>query len=177
MFRSSQESGFTLIEMLIILTLLAIFAAIAIPNMSQLINSNRSQSAAEELLAQLQFARSEAVVRSRTVTVENLGNQGQWNGALRIYVSNNQVPNRAYNASQDTELRDHEGMLHTSLSATGDSNAQKWLSFRANGSLAIPRAATIIVCAENDPRYARAINLEPSGRVSMPATQPNSCTP
>ena len=59
----SNSTGFTLIELLIIVVLLAIMASFAIPNFKQLTERNELQSAAEELNAMLQYARSEAVSR------------------------------------------------------------------------------------------------------------------
>ncbi|UCJ16992.1 GspH/FimT family pseudopilin [Pseudomonas sp. MM211] len=67
-FSDSQSSnclraqrGFTLIELMIVIVLVGIFAAIAIPNFTQFINKNRTQSLNSELLALLQYARTTAV--------------------------------------------------------------------------------------------------------------------
>ena len=60
-----SAKGFTLIELSVVLVLVAITAAIAIPSFSELIKDNRVQ--AEELNSMAQYARSEAVVRKRIV--------------------------------------------------------------------------------------------------------------
>jgi type II secretory pathway pseudopilin PulG len=180
-----KASGFSLIELLIIMTLLAIVAGVAIPNFQRLVQANRAQGATEELLAQLQFARSEAVVRNRIVTVENLsGTDGRWDQQIRIYVSGNQTPNRAFvppssppAAGDDVELRFHEGMNNVTLTAIGDARVEEWISFRPNGTLAITGASSIIVCPDNQPDRGRSLTLEPSGRIAMPATAPTVCTP
>ncbi|MEN0106703.1 MAG: GspH/FimT family pseudopilin [Pseudomonas sp.] len=52
--------GFTLIEMLVVVVLLAIFATIALPSFTKMIGSNRVQSTSEEIFAAVQFARMEA---------------------------------------------------------------------------------------------------------------------
>lgn len=185
MSHSHKAGGFSLIELLIILVLLAIVAGVAIPNFQKLVQANRAQGAAEELLAQLQFARSEAVVRNRIVTVENLsGTNGRWDQQIRIYVSGNQTPNRSFvppssppAAGSDEELRFHEGMNNVTLTAIGDSRVEEWISFRPNGTLAITGAASIIVCPDSQPDRGRSLILEPSGRIAMPAAAPLACTP
>ncbi len=57
----SKYQGFTLTELLIVIAIVAIMAAIAFPNMSQWIASRRAASQAEQVANLLRFARGEAV--------------------------------------------------------------------------------------------------------------------
>ena len=59
--------GFTLIELMVTLAVVAIVAALATPSFTGVINSNRLTSQANELVADIQLARSEALRRNRTV--------------------------------------------------------------------------------------------------------------
>lgn len=56
-----KNQGFTLTELLIVIAIVAIMAAIAFPNMSQWIASRRAAGQAEQVSNLLRFARSEAV--------------------------------------------------------------------------------------------------------------------
>lgn len=65
----SAQHGFTLIELMIVVALLAIISAFALPAFQTFIASNRLTSEANELLAGLNLARSEAVRTQRRVVL------------------------------------------------------------------------------------------------------------
>ncbi|WP_232207664.1 GspH/FimT family pseudopilin [Pseudoxanthomonas sp. J35] len=56
-------------ELIITIAVLAILLTLAVPSFTSVINSNRLTAQANELVADLQFARSEAVRRNQRVTV------------------------------------------------------------------------------------------------------------
>ena len=60
--------GFTLIELMVTVVILAVLMAIAIPNFRGVIMSNKLSSQSNELLAALQYARSESIRRNVRVT-------------------------------------------------------------------------------------------------------------
>ena len=64
-----KTSGFTLLELLLTLTVVGIIMAIAIPNFREFILNSRLTGAANDLLASAQLARSEAIKRQRTVAL------------------------------------------------------------------------------------------------------------
>jgi type IV fimbrial biogenesis protein FimT len=65
----AQTQGFTLIELMVALAIIAIVAAVAVPSYQSNIAAGRKTSAANNLLGALQFARSEAIVRRSAVKV------------------------------------------------------------------------------------------------------------
>ena len=64
-----KETGFTLIELLIGIAVLAVLLGIGVPSFQELIRTNRVAAITNDLLAAMQFARSEAVRRGDLVTV------------------------------------------------------------------------------------------------------------
>ena len=66
-------SGITLIELMVVVALVAILAAMAAPNLSDLFINNRLSTAANELVAALNTARSEAMKRGAVVTMRRCG--------------------------------------------------------------------------------------------------------
>jgi prepilin-type N-terminal cleavage/methylation domain-containing protein len=65
--------GFTLIEMMVVVALVAILAALAAPSFSTQIANQRVTSVAQELQSLLQLARSEAVYRRTESSVTGMG--------------------------------------------------------------------------------------------------------
>ncbi|MDO5610329.1 MAG: GspH/FimT family pseudopilin [Pseudomonadota bacterium] len=64
-----KQGGFTLVELMVTIAVLAIISTIAYPSFTSIINSNRLTSAANEVLASAQLARSEAVRLNQTVVL------------------------------------------------------------------------------------------------------------
>lgn len=67
--QTSRPSGFTLVELMVTVAVLAILLAIATPSFTSIINGNRLASGANEIVGSLQLARSEAVKRNRSVAL------------------------------------------------------------------------------------------------------------
>jgi type IV fimbrial biogenesis protein FimT len=63
------RAGFGLVELMVVIAIVAILAALALPSYQQTIKNNRSATEANDLLTALDMARTEAVTRSRFVSV------------------------------------------------------------------------------------------------------------
>lgn len=68
-----RNSGFTIIELMIVVALIAIIATIAVPGFQGLIESNRLKSTTNNVLGILNYARTEAVRRGEPVAVQAAG--------------------------------------------------------------------------------------------------------
>jgi type IV fimbrial biogenesis protein FimT len=65
----SDKQGFTLIELIVTMAVLAIVLSIAAPSFNNMITNNRSTSMASELTGAVNFARSEAIKRAKRVSI------------------------------------------------------------------------------------------------------------
>lgn len=79
----NRTKGFTLVELMIAIVILAILASIAAPSFVRLIASQRVRAAAFDLHGDLSFARSEAIKRNSNVTFSPK-NTSDWKGGWDV---------------------------------------------------------------------------------------------
>jgi type IV fimbrial biogenesis protein FimT len=89
--------GFTLVELMVTIAVLAIFLSIAIPSFAEFIRANRAESQRAAIISSLGLARSEAIRRGGEARVSPLSGTN-WSGGWRIWVDGN--GNGAYNSGE-----------------------------------------------------------------------------
>ena len=81
-----KNSGFTLLELMITLSVAGVLLSLAIPSFRELMTNNRTATNANRLVTALNLAKSEAVKRGVQVTIiSSSGTNSQWENGWDIF--------------------------------------------------------------------------------------------
>ncbi len=156
----SQHRGFTLIEMMVVLAIMAIMATISAPSFSDYLANQRVRASTVDLLGTLTYARSEALKRNGTVFVR--ANGGDWSQGWVVTTS----ATKTY-AQCLTNLSDclHVQQPVDGIAVSGPANDLRYLrSGRIDGG-----AATYSLCnADSSSAVSRRqLRVDLSGRPNI----------
>jgi type IV fimbrial biogenesis protein FimT len=162
------REGFTVIELMITITVLAILLAIAVPSMQSFIAQNRLSGNVNEFIAGTMLARSEAIKRSGAVTICRSVNaevsttnscdatSSDWKTGWLVVVVNTAD-------STKNEVLARQGALTTGTTITPDSTATTPAAIVYN-ALGAPTQAPPKNFAFAFNNQTRSVCFDPSGR-------------
>jgi type IV fimbrial biogenesis protein FimT len=179
--------GFTLVELMGVLVVAGVLAALAAPSLSTFISNQRISSQANELLGDLNFARSEAVRRSLNVTVCKTSNPDAanptcngtagdpWTAGRIVFVDDVKVGALGVRDAGDQVLRIRQVLDGTASTGNslfgdttvGDASIANFVSFGANGATTLGSESELVVCDKRGNSQAIAIAIAPMGRAHV----------
>ena len=148
-----RRAGFTLLELLVVVTVLALLLAVATAPMKRLVLAGRMRSASSDLVADLLLARSEALKRSAQVLVQP--SDSGWTGGWTVQTAA---------GAQQLARRNTLGGVAVTTAPTG-------ITFDVDGRVL---AVGTVRIGLSDGSNRRCISLDPSGRPKSAAVD---CTP
>ena len=188
-----SATGFTMIELMVTLSIVAILVAAAAPAMRSMVENNARPSEANRLLGALRYARGEAIKRRLTVTLKTNGSSKSWTEGWDIYTNTlfdadcNITDERGYSAYSDTctnERLRSDVETSPSIRITGDATTTTYISFDKNGMLlpkppATTAAATakFAICNHDTDSVGIAISIVRTGRASTKEVASGNCAP
>lgn len=174
-----RSTGFTLIELMVTISVLAILLAVAVPNFQSFLLNNRLATSTNELVSSLAVARSEAVKRATRVTICKSANLNvanptcatgaTWQNGWIVFVDSGIAGTVD---GTDEILRVFQPAVNNGMTITTGNNFSNWISYlpaggsQGNGLLANGTfIVSFAVCPTPATNMARNIAVNSTGRV------------
>jgi type IV fimbrial biogenesis protein FimT len=174
--------GFTLVELLVVLAIVAVLLGTAIPSFRGVIRSAKLSSATDSLFSSLLMARSEAAKRHARVVLcksadgSNCTTRGGWEqGWIVFHDANN---NGLRDPGEDVVSR--VNAMAGEMRFSGNLNVAKYVSYAPTGETKLAsgafQAGTITLCsASSTSQEARQIVLSSVGRPRVQKARVATC--
>ena len=171
---ASGERGFTLVEMMVAIAVAAILTAVAVPGMRSFIQHDRVVSQANGMIADLQFARGQAVATHGYISICPLtaanGSTCDTSGtsyAQGWMIFTSSAPNTAYDSANNTLLRVQTAPTTTTVSAAskGILTYDSFGQILSTGTGAV--VTSFLVCTMSSPGVGTSTHQVPGTKISV----------
>ena len=156
-----RSSGFTILELMIVVALIGVLASLALPSFGYLAANTKVKGASTELYLALIRARAESVKRNRSVTiVATSGNKDDWDAGWQIIVDANNDGDFADVAADDDRLVSQQGEVKRvtiKMAAAG-------VVFRPTGRISGAAPAFDVASGDPDHDLKRCVSADLTGR-------------
>ena len=166
--------GFTLIEMMVVISILAILAAVTVPNLSSFVSSSAVSGAQSELVSALALARNEAgrLGAPVFVTAINPITGNEFGGGWRVWRDLNASADYTSGQTPDELIRQFDVPRAGVVMRTVSAGSQ--FTFQPSGFLASSQATSITICsAKSNKKYT--VVLQAVGMPDVSEASSSTC--
>lgn len=142
-----KTSGFSLVELMVVISLVAVFSAVAMPSFNFFIRSNKVQSTGTELYNLFEYARAEAITRAESVEISQTGSSWTLKTASSSGINN---------TIKELQISD------PNITITASSKNIKYLTNGTTSSI-----LNIIICSNNDATRGQKLTIERTGKIKL----------
>lgn len=177
--RSAGMRGFTLIELMVAVAILAILLGIAVPSFNDAALGSKLGSHANNLVVSASLARSEAIKRNVNVTLcasadgRDCATEGDWEQGWVVKCKT--TDNLNCNADGTNWLIIHRQQAASSGLKISEASAKKILAFSPTGVGAESATLTICRSSPTDGSQERVVSITATGRAYVTETTVGSC--
>lgn len=168
LFKKSHSAGFTLIELIVTLAIVAILLSVSIPSFANFLSVGKLNSTTSTFLSAINYARGTAAAQNTIVAVcygSSTGCKTTWTGSIIVFADNN----RNGNFDVADQLLRTDSTSNTTLTST----LSTVISFDGAGFL--KSAAKSIVLCDSESNLS-GLNLLKSGSASLFSRKANGTT-
>jgi len=162
----NQHKGFTLMEVMMVVTIVGILSIVAMPSIGEYIKNQRIKSQMFDVLNALNIARSEAVKRKTTTTFcsttsfTDCAGSTTWTTGYMIFEDAN--ADATFDVGSDTSINTGAALSGGSNALIADANN---IIYRTDGS--ISTTTTFAICDDRGEAHGREITVKQVGRASI----------
>ena len=185
--RQKNNSGFTLPELMITVGIVAIIMSTAVPALNSSLKNSRLASHLNSVVADLHFARSEAVKRDVRVILCRSSNPNAtnptcsgsdqiWTSGYIIFADSGNYANNWYDAGTDILLRRGQ-RAGSGVTLRTNTTWNHYLEFNPDGTLNESGTALMSICDDRGKDLGKQIAVALNGLPKMYSSDIESCTP
>ncbi len=170
LIRTAQQQGFTLIELMVTLTVAGILIGVAVPSFQSFIKRNQAESLQSQVASAVATARTEAASRNTFISIcasdDGASCGGDWNNGWIVFENPNKDTTRGAEEIMVATFDNTSSSSFDVAQGQDTTNKLTQLTFSQQGFLVGQTSVLITICnPQKETAYVRGLFVNASGLV------------